>query len=96
MALRTPVDLTGTFSDPHVRLEPKALLVRGAAAAALSLASPVAALLALVDFRQAEKDVCTGAVARLDNAPKAALAPSAPAPASRAAPARPPNARSQH
>jgi len=98
LALRTPVHLTGTFSDPHVRPEAKPLLLRGAAAAALSLASPAAALLALVDFRQAEKDVCSGAVARLDNAPKAALAPSAPAPAPRttAAPARAPNARSSH
>jgi uncharacterized protein involved in outer membrane biogenesis len=78
MALRSPVEIKGTFSDPHVGLDPKPLVARGGAAAALSLASPLASLLALLDFRQPEKDVCTAAVAHLDRAPKEALAPSAP------------------
>ena len=77
LALRAPVDVTGSFSDPRVKLEAKPLVARGAAAAALSLASPLASLLALVDFKQPEKDVCATAVAHLDNAPKAALAPAA-------------------
>jgi hypothetical protein len=81
------VDVTGTFSDPHIRLEAKPLVARGAAAAVLSLASPLASLLALVDFKQAEKDVCTAAVAHLRNAPKAALAPSAAKPKAVKAPA---------
>jgi len=79
LALRTPVDVDGTFADPHVRLETKPLVARGAAAAALSLASPLASLLAFLDWRQPEKDVCTQAVERLDHAPKAALAPASQA-----------------
>jgi uncharacterized protein involved in outer membrane biogenesis len=80
LALRAPVDVKGTFSDPHIRLEAKPLMARGAAAAALALAAPLASLLALADFRQPEKDVCTTAIAHLTNAPKAALSASSPAP----------------
>jgi uncharacterized protein involved in outer membrane biogenesis len=96
LAPRTPVKVVGSFDDPHVRLEMKPLATRGAAAVALTLANPLAALLALVDFKQKERDVCTTAVAHVDGAAAAgvrtgpATAPPVPAsaPAAKLAPAR--------
>jgi uncharacterized protein involved in outer membrane biogenesis len=96
LALRTPVRVTGTFEDPHIRPEAKPLMARGAAAAVLSLANPLAALLALVDFKQAERDVCTAAVSHVAGAARAgvktgpATAPPLPAssPKARLAPPR--------
>jgi uncharacterized protein involved in outer membrane biogenesis len=96
LAPRTPVEVVGTFTDPHVRLEVKPLVKRGAAAVALTLANPLAALLALVDFKQKERDVCTTAVAHVDGAAAAgvktgpATAPPVPAssPSAQLAPAR--------
>jgi uncharacterized protein involved in outer membrane biogenesis len=86
LALRTPVKVSGTFSDPHIRPEAKPLALRAGAAAALSLASPVAAMLALLDFRQPERDVCTAAVSHVDGAARAGVrsgpAESPPLPAS--------------
>ena len=86
LALRTPVKVTGTFTDPHIRPEAKPLIKRGAAAAVLSLANPLAALLALIDFKQSERDVCTTAVAHVEGAAKAGVktgpAVSPPLPAS--------------
>lgn len=96
LAPRTPVEVVGALGDPHVRLEAKPLVTRGAAAVALTLASPLAALLALVDFKQKERDVCTTAVAHVDGAAAAgvktgpATAPPVPAsaPSAKFAPAR--------
>jgi uncharacterized protein involved in outer membrane biogenesis len=96
LAPRTPVKVVGTFADPHIRLEGKPLAMRAGTAAALSLAAPVAALLALVDFKQPERDVCTAAVSHVDGAAAAGVrtgpATSPPLPASspkaRLAPAR--------
>ena len=73
LALRTPVKVTGTFDEPHIRPEMKPLVKRGAAAAALSLINPLAALLALVDFKQKERDVCTAAVSHVDGAAAAGV-----------------------
>ena len=73
LALRTPVKVTGTFDAPHIRPEVKPLVKRGAAAALLSLANPLAALLALVDFKQQERDVCTAAVSHVQGAAKAGV-----------------------
>jgi AsmA family protein len=73
LALRTPVKVTGTFENPHIRPEAGPLVKRGAAAAVLSLASPVAALLALVDFKQKERDVCTAAVSHVEGAARAGV-----------------------
>ena len=73
LALRTPVKVTGTFDDPHIRPEIKPLAGRGAAAVVLSLANPLAGLLALVDFRQAERDVCSAAVAHVQGAARAGV-----------------------
>jgi AsmA family protein len=96
LAPRTPVKVTGTFDDPHLRPELKPLAGRGAAAVVLSLANPLAALLALVDFKQKERDVCTAAVAHVRGAAQAgvktgpAQAPPLPAssPKARLAPPR--------
>ena len=73
LAPRTPVKVSGTFTDPHIRPEMKPLAARGAAAVVLALASPVAALLALVDFKQPERDVCTAAVSRVNGAARAGV-----------------------
>jgi len=73
LALRTPVMVTGTFHDPHIRPEAGPLIKRGAAAAVLSLANPLAALLALVDFKQKERDVCTAAVSHVEGAAQAGV-----------------------
>ena len=96
LALRTPVKVTGTFNDPHIRPEAGPLVKRGAAAAVLSLVNPLAALLALVDFKQKERDVCTTAVSHVDGAAAAgvktgpAVAPpvAASSPKAKLAPAR--------
>lgn len=96
LALRTPVKVTGTFDDPHIRPEVGPLAKRGAAAVALALANPLAALLALVDFKQQERDVCTAAVSHVEGAAKAgvkagpAVSPPLPAssPKAKLAPAR--------
>jgi AsmA family protein len=73
LALRTPVKVTGTFHEPHIRPEAGPLVKRGAAAAVLSLANPLAALLALVDFKQKERDVCTAAVSHVEGAAQAGV-----------------------
>ncbi len=73
LALRTPVKVTGTFTDPHISPEAKPLVMRAGAAVALSLVNPLAALLALVDFRQPERDVCTAAVAHVAGAARAGV-----------------------
>ncbi|MCK9686142.1 AsmA family protein [Scleromatobacter humisilvae] len=73
LALRTPVKVTGTFDDPHIRPEAKPLVKRGVAAVGLSLINPLAALLALVDLRQQERDVCTAAVSHVQGAAAAGV-----------------------
>ena len=73
LAPRTPIKVIGTFSDPHVSLEAKPLAMRAGAAVALAAAAPVAALLALVDFKQKERDVCTAAVSHVDGAAAAGV-----------------------
>ena len=96
LAPRTPVKVVGTFDEPHVRLEMKPLATRGAVAVGLTLASPLSALLALVDFKQKERDVCTAAVEHVQGAAQAgvktgpATAPPIPAssPAAKLAPPR--------
>ena len=73
LALRTPVKVTGTFDAPHIRPEVKPLATRAGAAALLSLANPLAALLALIDFKQQERDVCTAAVSHVPGAARAGV-----------------------
>jgi len=78
VALRAPVKIDGTFDSPHVHLDAKPIAVRAGAAAALATVNPLAALLALLDFKQEEKDVCTTAVAHVAGAARAGVVASAP------------------
>lgn len=77
LTLRTPVHVTGTFSQPHVTLEKGPLVKKGVVAAVLGAISPPAALLGLMDFGEKEdRDVCGQALARL-NAPVGSPVPKA-------------------
>jgi uncharacterized protein involved in outer membrane biogenesis len=78
-ALRTPIDVDGTFAAPRVHLEAKPLERKAGLAVALAAVNPLAALLALLDWRQPEKDVCTTAVAHVAGAAQAGVRASAPA-----------------
>lgn len=49
ISLRTPIDVTGTLSDPQVRLRPAPMGVRALSALALGAVAPLAALLPLID-----------------------------------------------
>ena len=49
LAVRTPIDLNGSYKAPKPRPDPGPLLVRGAAAAVLYAIAPPAALLALIE-----------------------------------------------
>lgn len=69
LTLRSPVRVEGSFADPQVVLDPASIGSRVAAAAALAVVTPVAALLALVDLGDDEKAVCQQAVARMSAKP---------------------------
>lgn len=72
LTLRSPVRVEGSFADPQVALDPASIGSRVAAAAALAIVTPVAALLALVDLGDDEKAVCQQALARMSAKPAAA------------------------
>ncbi|MBL8286486.1 MAG: hypothetical protein JNL85_00745 [Rubrivivax sp.] len=65
-ALRSPIGIGGTFADPVVHLDKKSIARRIARAAALALAAPPAALLALVDLGEDDRDRCHDAVATIE------------------------------
>lgn len=69
VALRTPVIVEGTFANPDVRLEKSSIGVRLVAAAALAVITPVAALLALIDVGEPEKEICAAAIGRATRVP---------------------------
>jgi uncharacterized protein involved in outer membrane biogenesis len=75
VALRSPVKVDGTFSQPHVHLKAGPIAARAGAAVALATITPLASLLALVDFRQKDKDVCTGAVNQVAGAARTGIVP---------------------
>lgn len=68
LALRAPLHIEGRFADPQVRLEKPTIGLRLAAAAALATLTPVAALLALVDLGEPEKQACRKAFDHLSRA----------------------------
>ena len=65
IALRSPVRVEGSFADPDVLLDPVSIGSRVAAAAALAVVTPAAALLALIDLGDTEKAVCRQALGRM-------------------------------
>lgn len=65
LRLRAPLHIEGTFADPQVRLETAMIGLRLAAAAALATVTPVAALLALFDLDEVEKQACQKAFDRV-------------------------------
>ena len=79
LALRSPIEIGGTFAAPKVRLEMAPVARKAGIAAALATLNPLAALLALVDLKQPEKDVCTTAVSHVAGAAQAGVRASAPA-----------------
>lgn len=71
-SLRAPVRINGNFADPQVQLDKSRIALRLAGAAALAALAPPAALLALVDLGEDDRQQCAEAVKRS----KAARAPS--------------------
>lgn len=64
LALRGPLQLTGTFAKPSVMPEPIPLGARVASAVALGLVSPVLALVPLVELGGAKDSACTELLAQ--------------------------------
>ena len=58
LTLRTPVKLEGSFEQPHVSLEAKPLERKLAAAAALALINPLAAIIPLIDLGDPQANAC--------------------------------------
>jgi AsmA family protein len=61
-ALRTPVHVEGTLGAPAVRVEAAKIGLRVAAAAALATLTPLASVLALIDFGDPQRELCTNAL----------------------------------
>ncbi|MDO9352347.1 MAG: AsmA-like C-terminal region-containing protein, partial [Solirubrobacteraceae bacterium] len=87
LALRTPVRLRGTFSDPSVSLDPSRLGPRVGAAAVLSLLNPLAALIPFIDVGDKE-DAQKGADTCRELSRRIAARPALPAPPVKAAPVK--------
>jgi AsmA family protein len=64
LALRAPLRVEGTFSQPQVRLDKSRIALRVAGAAALAAVAAPAALLALVDLGEDDRQRCADAVKR--------------------------------
>lgn len=62
VALRTPLRIDGSFAQPRVRLDKGRIALRLAGAGALALVLPPAALLALVDFGEDDRQRCGEAI----------------------------------
>jgi uncharacterized protein involved in outer membrane biogenesis len=91
LALRTPVHLRGTFSDPAVSVEVTPLAARVGAAALLALINPVAALIPFADVgngaaAQHDAQACRDLSQRVKSRPS--LPSPGPAKAVRTAPKR--------
>ena len=82
--LPTPIDVTGTFSNPHIRPEAGPLAVRGGAAIALGIiATPLAALLPTIQFGTGEDGKCGGALRAARTPPRVPPARAAAGPRAR-------------
>ncbi|TMH13568.1 MAG: AsmA family protein [Betaproteobacteria bacterium] len=69
LTLRTPVKIEGTFAAPKVKLEPKPLGRKLAAAAALAIVNPLAGLIPLIDFGDRDPQACARTLQGLRGAP---------------------------
>lgn len=65
LSLRAPILLRGSFTEPQVSLDTKAIGLKGLAALALAAVNPLAALIPLVDPGEAEGQGCQAALQRL-------------------------------
>lgn len=83
LALRTPVKVEGSFSEPQIKLDKRAIGLRAAAAAALAAVAPLASALALVDLGEPEKADCGSALARARGSGASSKAPAPAAKPSR-------------
>ena len=63
--LRSPLHLDGPFVQPHIKLDPKPIGLKAAAAVALGLINPLAALIPLIDPGQKAPYGCQQAIAKL-------------------------------
>jgi uncharacterized protein involved in outer membrane biogenesis len=66
IALRVPLEIKGTLKDPSFRPQAGPLVARAAAAAALYVVAPPAALLALIETGPGENVRCGEAVAEAE------------------------------
>ncbi len=65
LALRMPLDIRGTLADPVFSVEPAGLLARGAAAVALMLVFPPAAIAAFIEHGPGEDSQCATLLAMM-------------------------------
>jgi len=65
LALRMPLDIRGTLADPVFSVEPAGLLARGAAAVALMLVFPPAAIAAFIEHGPGEDSQCAALLATM-------------------------------
>ena len=79
LALRTPVRLRGSFTDPSVSVDPSRLGPRVGAAAVLSLLNPLAALIPFIDLGDSD-EAAKGADACRALSQRIAARPALPAP----------------
>ncbi|HEY2344562.1 MAG TPA: AsmA family protein [Xanthomonadaceae bacterium] len=92
LSLRAPLQLTGTFAQPSIHPELKAIGVRGVAAVVLGAIAPPAAELAFIDVGGGKDSDCAGPGSTKPSASGAAdssRAGNAPRPADHPAPASP-------
>ncbi|MCW7537841.1 AsmA family protein [Aquabacterium sp. A7-Y] len=69
LSLRSPVRVEGSFRDPQVKLEGKALGLKLLAAAALAAVNPLAAVVPLIDPGEGEENGCRQALEGLRGKP---------------------------
>jgi len=63
--LRSPLHVEGSFAQPHLRLEPKPIALKAAAAIALGAIHPLAALIPLIDPGKKAPIGCEQAIQRM-------------------------------
>ncbi|MGU7782070.1 AsmA family protein [Burkholderia sp. PU8-34] len=71
VSLRSPLYVRGTFKQPHVGVQPGALIARGGAAVGLGLLNPVASLLALLQPSRNRPLPCQQMLADMEKRPTA-------------------------